>query len=192
MRTILALSALLALNADDQIAPTIRTGMPTSNDIALAVAAVPRFSADRFPSLPPSVRQEFLAMNCQVPQPSLTGGPSNVIEGEFAAKGQRDHAALCSDGTTSLIRIVWGGEARCEDSLGARQDVDVMATTAPGKTAFARALGVASIEQINRYLMRRGDALPEPPSHDAIEDTIGRGGLVYYCREQHWVMIPGE
>jgi hypothetical protein len=193
MRSLVATTALLFLGAGDQIAPTLRTGMPTHNDTALAVAAVPRFGADRFPSLPPTVRQEFVAMNCQVPQPSLTAGPSNMIEGEFAAKGQRDWAALCSDGSASTIRIVWGGDSRCESSLAAQQDSDVLTSTAPGKATFSRALSVAAIEQIYRYLVRRSDVLlGEVPSHDAIEDRSGPSGLAYYCRDGHWVTIPGE
>jgi hypothetical protein len=105
-----------------QLAPRMTPGVLTIGDIAVAVGALPRFPPDRFVALPPSVREAFVAMNCQVPQTNLSSGPHNVVEGEFAANGQRDWAALCSNGTITEIRVVWGGPVQCEDRLAPRQD----------------------------------------------------------------------
>jgi hypothetical protein len=151
----------------------IRAGAVTTGDIALAVARVPRYAPDRFSSLPPTVRDAFVAIACQVPQNTLTGGPSNVIEGEFATKGQRDWAALCSNGTLTEIRIVWGGPVRCEDRLASRQDSDSIATTAPGVVSYVRSIDVAA----------RGSA------HDVLRDTVDRAMALHSCDAGHWQLV---
>jgi hypothetical protein len=185
------LGLLVTLVVAAQSAPSLRPGEPTPADIAAAVARVPRFTPDRFARLTPSAREAFTRINCQVPQPSLTAGPQNVVEGEFAAKGQRDWAALCSDGTTSQIRVVWGGPARCGDAAGARQDTDVMRAESPGVLRFDRIIAAAGVDQLARSIARYGKPLPESPSHDGIEDGGATGGVVYYCHQGTWVTIPG-
>jgi hypothetical protein len=155
-----------------QTAATLKPGTKTAGDVALVVAAIPRFTPDRFVALPPSVRDAFTAMNCQVPQNALSTGPSNVIDGEFAANGQRDWAALCSNGTVSEIRIVWGGPVRCEDRLASRQDSDSLTKTAPGTYAFARWISIRP----------RGSA-------DAIDDNVAnRPRLVHACVNGRWIL----
>jgi hypothetical protein len=178
-----------AFGGGPQTAPTMRPGDPTQADVALVVSSIPRFTPDRFAALPPTVREAFTAMNCQVPQPTLTGGPQNLVQGELAAKGQRDWAALCSDGTTTQIRVVWGGPVRCEDSFAPLQDSDLVRVTAPGIGTYTRVLSVASIEQIGRHLLRLRATLPEPPSHDAIEDGPETARRVHYCRGGHWMLV---
>lgn len=183
-----ALIAGLALAI--QITPTIRPGETTAADIALIVSKLPRFTYERFASLPPTVRDQFRTMNCQVPQPSLTGAPQNLIQGEFAAKGQRDWAALCSDGSTTMMRIVWGGTVRCEDSFAARQDADTLVQPSPGVWNYSRTITPAAVAQINRVLLRSKAKLSETPAHDGIEDTINRVSLAHYCAGNHWQTIP--
>jgi hypothetical protein len=174
-----------------QSTPVVTEAARVQAEFIAAVAKVPRFTPDRFAALPPTVRQAFSQINCQVPQPSLTRGPSNVIQGEFAAAGQRDWAALCSDGSASTIRLVWGGPAQCETAVAAQQDLQAMSAIAPGVIAFDRAIGVAAIPQINRYLTRYGQRLPEPAAHDGIEDGSEKASLVYYCHAGRWLTLPG-
>ena len=156
-----------------QTAPRIPPGTLTPGDIAVAVGALPRFAPDRFVSLPPSVREAFTAINCQVPQNNLSAGPSNVIAGEFAAKGQRDWAALCSNGSSTEIRIVWGGPARCEDRLAARQDSDTLVATSPGYFAYARSITLST----------RGTL-------DVIDDNVVNGPrVIHACVGSHWQAV---
>ena len=173
-----------------QITPTIRPGEKTAADIALIVSKLPRFTTERFAALPPTVREQFRTMNCQVPQTSLTGGPQNVVQGEFAAKGQRDWAALCSDGSSTQVRIVWGGPVRCEGGFAARQDADTLTQPSPGVYNYSRTITTASIAQLNRVLLRSRAKLSETPAHDGIEDTIDRVTLAHYCAGNHWQTIP--
>ena len=186
------IALLLAVGlGSGQSAPVIKAGTATPADVAVAVAGIPRVPAQRFAALPPSAREAFTALNCQVPQNSATGGSANLVQGEFAAKGQRDWAALCSNSTTTEIRVVWGGPVRCEDRNAAVQDSDSIVAQSAGVYAYARSIGVASIEHVSRYLTRHRATLPEKPSHDAIEDSNGRSSLVYYCHGGRWQMIPG-
>jgi hypothetical protein len=152
-----------------QTAPRIAPGTLTTGDIAVAVGALPRFAPDRFAALPPSVREAFTAINCRVPQNTLSTGPANVIAGEFAARGQRDWAALCSDGTLTEIRVVWGGPARCEDRFAARQDSDSLVATAPGYYSYGRSITLAT----------RG-------SLDVIDDAVVNGPRAYHACLSGW------
>lgn len=167
---IVAVSVLFSMA---QLAPRMTPGVLTIGDIAVAVGALPRFPPDRFVALPPSVREAFVAMNCQVPQTNLSSGPHNVVEGEFAANGQRDWAALCSNGTITEIRVVWGGPVQCEDRLAPRQDSDSLVATAPGYYSYGRSLSVAA----------NGD-------RDALDDVVSNGPRTRYaCISGHWQPI---
>jgi hypothetical protein len=156
-----------------QTAPRITPGTLTTGDIAIAVGALPRFTPDRFVSLPPTVRDAFTAINCQVPQNNLSAGPSNVMAGEFATKGQRDWAALCSNGTITEIRIVWGGAAQCENRLAARQDSDLLVATAPGYYSYARSITLGARD-----------------GRDVIDDTVVNGPrTIHACIGGHWQAV---
>lgn len=187
---LLAAVTIAATTAFAQTTPAvIRSGEPTAADVAAAVARIPRFAPDKFAALPPTAREAFTQMNCQVPQTSLTGGSSNVVQGEFAAKGQRDWAALCSNGLTTEIRVVWGGPVRCEDRFAAVQDSDSVTISSASVATYTRSLGVASPEQTARHLTRLRATLPETPAHDALEDGPATARLVHYCRGGHWLLV---
>ena len=179
----------LAFIVSAQSAPTIRSGELTPADIALIVSRVPRIAIDRFASLPPTVRESFTQMNCQVPQ-ATAGAPANVVQGEFAAQGQRDWAALCSDGTATQVRIVWGGPARCEDRVASTQDADTLVPTAPSVYTFSRSISTASASQLERLLIKYRTTPPEAPGHDAIEDVVDGVSTVRYCAGGQWLSVP--
>jgi hypothetical protein len=92
-----------------------------------------------------------------------------VIDGEFAVKGQRDWAALCSTGSSTEIRIVWGGPARCEDQLGTRQDSDTLAESSTGGYSYGRSISLGA----------RG-------AQEVIWDTVNGARLVHACVSSHW------
>jgi hypothetical protein len=183
----LCLAAALSLN---QSTPLIKSGTVTTNDLALAVARIPRFAPEKFAALPPSVRDALNLVACQVPQNTLTGVPGNVVSAELAARGQRDWAALCSNGTLTEMRIVWGGPERCEDRLAAMQDSDSISVPAPGVVVYTRTLTVASPEEITKYAVRLRAALPEDPiAHDGLRDGSDAGPVMRYCRAGHWQIV---
>ena len=187
--SVLAAAMLSSVPAASQTAPTLRPGELTTADVALAISRIPRFTPDRFAALPPTVREAFAQMNCQVPQTTLTSSPMNVVQGEFAAKGQRDWAALCSNGTLAETRIVWGGEARCEDRVGALQESDAVIVKSPGEGVYTRVITVATPADIARHVVRLGATLPEMPSHDGLEDSSEGARLLYYCRSGRWTIV---
>ena len=179
----------LALLVSAQSAPTIRSGELTPADLALIVSRVPRVAIDRFSALPPTVREAFTQINCQVPQ-STPAAPANVIQGEFAARGQRDWAALCSDGTLTQIRVVWGGSARCDDRVATTQDADTLVATAPGVYTYNRTIATATAAQVERLLVKYRTTLPEDPAHHAIDDATDRVSVLRYCAGRQWLSVP--
>jgi hypothetical protein len=186
---VVAAAILSSVPAASQTAPTLRPGELTAGDVALAVSRIPRFTPDRFAALPPSVREAFAQINCQVPQTTLAGSPMNMVQGEFAAKGQRDWAALCSNGTLAEVRIVWGGEARCEDRVGALQESDAVIVRSPGEGVYTRVIAAAPPAEIARHVARLGATLPETPSHDALDDRSEGAQLLHYCHAGQWLMV---
>ena len=186
MKPVVLLLGLLSARTTPVVSDTVRV----QAEFVAALARVPRFAPDRFPALPPTVREELSQPNCQVPQPSVTGGLSNVIQGEFAAAGQRDWAALCSDGSASSIRVIWGGPAQCESAVSGQDDLLAMTVIAPAVVGFDRTISTAAIAQINRYLTRHRQKLPEPADHDAVEDGSEKASLVYYCHAGRWLTLP--
>ncbi len=114
----------------------------------------------------------------------------NVIQGEFAAKRQRDWAALCSNGTLTDVQVVWGGPTRCEDRLASRQDSDSIALAAPTVANYTRRIDAIPPVRVENFLLRFRTRLSESPSHDAIEETIGGTNYAHYCASGHWQSIP--
>ena len=183
----LLLAALFGLG---QSPPLIKAGTVTTGDIALVVSRIPRFAPEKFAALPPTVRDALNLIACQVPQNTLTAGPANVVSGEFAARGQRDWAALCSNGTLTEIRLVWGGPAQCEDRLAAIQDSDSLSVSAPGVILYTRTLTAASPEEVTKHGLRVRATLPEDPvAHDALRDGSASGPVMHYCRAGHWQIV---
>ena len=186
----LIIVAFAALASAAQVVPAIRPGTITTGDVALATAGIPRFTADRYPALPPSVREALTTINCQIPQTSLTEGPMNVVQGEFAIHGQRDWAALCSNGMVTEVRVVWGGPERCEDRLATRQDSDSIALATPTMANYTRRIDTVPPNRVQNYLLRFRSRLSETPEHDAIEETINGTGYAHYCAGGYWQSIP--
>jgi hypothetical protein len=185
-----ALTLGLALLLGVQLAPTIHPGELTPADRAFIVARIPRIAIDRFSVLPPTVRDEFKLINCHVPQSTQAAPPANVVTGDLAARGQADWAALCSDGSFSEIRIVWGGPEQCEDRLAARQDIDTLVARGPGVYAYSRGISLFSPEHVERLILRHDLPLSEAPFHDGIEDIIEGAHSLQYCTGGHWRAVP--
>lgn len=70
-----------------------------------------------FNELPREIVNELKAMKCAVPQTYERSKPHNVINGSFAERTQMDWAVLCSRKGVSLIKVFWGGAARCHQKF---------------------------------------------------------------------------
>lgn len=105
--------ATFAIDRDDfdkATQETVRNMMRLEPEIFSSIAA------------PAKVIDELKKRGCKIPQTDHVSEKTNLISGEFAAKGQKDWAALCSKNSTSSIVVIWGGKARCKAEIARSQD----------------------------------------------------------------------
>ena len=69
---------------------------------------------------------ELKKLDCLIPQGIFDH--TNAIEGEFAMKGQKDWAVLCSINGKSSIHIFWGGPKKCPSVIAERSDEEYLYT----------------------------------------------------------------
>ena len=74
--------------------------------------------------LPSNIVMELKKLDCLIPQGILDH--TNAIEGEFAIKGQKDWAVLCSINGKSSIHIFWGGSKKCPSVIAERWDEEYL------------------------------------------------------------------
>lgn len=159
-------------------------------------AAIKYVSPRSIKELPPAAADFFESKNCKVPVTSdLNYGPEaeqvNVKAGEFAAKGQKDWAILCSVGGASSILIFWGGPARCAESVNS--DSDSNHSASDPHYAFMRAIDVVD----SGFMTSHAQAYdgPNPPKvidHQGLSDgKPGGASGVVYCHGGEWLSLQG-
>ena len=120
--------------------------------------------------LPPHVVGALQDAGCTIPQTwqGWFEGLSNVDEGDFDADDFSDWTALCSDGESSRILVVWGAEPSCASEFGEQADRSYV-TVMDGEVAFARRIAAAGPN--GRYLVHIFE---------------GKGGVRYACEGGRW------
>src|SRR5215210_7852063 len=114
-----------------------------------ADAATVRLSPTAFPRLPRRVRRSLLLRGCTIPQTFADAKPHNVISGEFAKKGQRDWAVLCSRNRVSSIMVFWGGSARAVAEIAKGEDRTFLQVVGGnGEIGFSRSIIAVGRDQI--------------------------------------------
>ncbi len=156
-----------------------------------ADARITRLLPKAFAYLPETIRQKLQKERCAIPQTYLAGEPHNVISGEFASKGQKDWAILCSVGRKSSIRIFWGGPNQCEGELQAAEDrLSLQGLRA--NIGFSRKIEAASTEVIERRYRAYGESPPKALEHQGIEDIfLGKASVILYCHNGKWLRLKG-
>jgi hypothetical protein len=138
-----------------------------------------------FRALPAGIVTELNRRACSIPQVSIegyeTGKPHNVVSGEFARKGQKDWAALCSRGGQTAIHIFWGRPTKCASIIGAAED------------EAGRYLGVADAKYIRvHYEAYGGPELPPLLDHLGLNDGFAEtASQVWYCYRGKWRVLQG-
>ncbi|MBB4635636.1 hypothetical protein [Longimicrobium terrae] len=162
-------------------------------DFEAAARAAPRLRPAAFPELPASFAAALQASGCTVPQYRFEGDTlgNNVISGEFARAGQLDHAALCSrDGQTSVV-VIWGGPARCADTVKPGLDVDAM-VGAGDEIVYTRQVRRVARREAENYAWLRAGGLADI-GHDGILHSVGEYQTSFlYCRGGAWIEIEPE
>jgi hypothetical protein len=153
--------------------------------------------ATQIPGLPPEFVQKLNRRGCSIPQldegpdvqtsESKATEPTNVIEGEFAKKGQKDWAALCSNGKTSTIVIFWSKPTSCASQLARLDDPHFMQLGADKKMHYSRS--ITASDPSRDASQHRG---PKQMSHQGIYDAfVGKASSLFYCNEGKWRIFPG-
>ena len=174
--------------------PAVDTGPPPETQWTIAARQIRRLAPAAFPELPKPFIAELEQAGCTVPQSDYRGGRTNVIEGSFGAPGQHDWAVLCSRDGSSLIRVYWGGPARCPSELHAAPDAGYLQDLGEGRIGFSR--GIHKTTSHHEYPADNDTTSVDREvqlDHDAIDDAFeGKASTVYFCRKGTWVTFGGN
>jgi hypothetical protein len=161
--------------------------------------------------LPPEFVDKLNTRGCSIPQfgdigrggntgggpaneaagsPETAGGPTNVIHGEFARRGQEDWAVLCSKGGSSTIVIFWGKTTACPASLARLDDAHYLKRGKDKKVRYSRSIRALGENDLDD---RVGIAGLKPMSHQGIDDRfVGKSSAFFYCSESKWKIFPAK
>jgi hypothetical protein len=140
--------------------------------------------------IPNNIVTELKKLNCLIPQGILDH--TNAIEGEFAIKGQKDWAVLCSINGISHIHIFWGGIKKCSSVIAEMPDEMYFYEQSSGVWEYDRGLGKVGEEFIIEHYEAYGGPKPPPITHDAIDDRwLEKASVVHYCHQGKWLKLTG-
>jgi hypothetical protein len=168
----------------------------TSEPARLGAANVKRLQPSEVPGLPAEFVEKLNARGCTIPQFDSGDStfdtaevPKNVIQGEFARKGQPDWAVLCSKGGSSTIVIFWGKPTACASQLARLDDPHFMQKGADKRMHFSRAIEPSDKPGAGS---RPGSSRPKQMTHQGIFDEyVGKASSLFYCNEGKWSIFPG-
>jgi hypothetical protein len=103
-------------------------------DFKAAERQIVRLPPASFPELPPAIARELQHRGCTIPQDVFSRTPRNVISGEFARRGQKDWALLCSIKGSSSILVFWNGSAKNAAELNPADDLNYLQGLGGDKT----------------------------------------------------------
>ncbi len=148
-------------------------------------------SPDQFKELPEQVKSQMKKLGCRVPQAPFFES-KNVVQGDFAMRGQKDWAAICSVNGRSHIHIFWGGPAVCPAELSFSDDSSNLWVTPTGKTEYHKGISVVGEKYIHEHHAAYGGPTPPSITHDAINDIyFEQASVVFYCHEGKWMELTG-
>ena len=151
-----------------------------------------RLHPETFADVPTNIIEELVKRDCTIPQPLSSGEPVNIISGEFAQKGQKDWAALCSKNGYSVILIFWGGLISCPSEINRSEDRNYLQDTGFG-IGYSREISTVGESVIRAHFEAYGGVTPPSIEHHAIDDAfVEKGSSTYYCREKEWVELTGS
>ena len=92
-----------------------------------------------------------------------------------------------------MIRVYWGGPARCPNELRAASDAAYLQGLGGGRIGFSRGINKTasyheSPDEADTASVDREVQL----DHDAIDDAFeGKASTVYFCRNGTWITFSG-
>jgi len=158
----------------------------------VANSKVRRLPPSAFPELPVSIKEDLSKRQCTVPQTFASTQPHNVTQGEFAKKGQKDWAVLCSTGQVSSILIFWGGSTKEVSSIYSSLDRDYLQGTGGDEIGYSQEIFAVGRDHILEHYKAHGGPTPPPIDHDGIEHSfVEKASTVLYYYKGEWLSLTG-
>lgn len=166
---------------------TLRATRPESSAPSQSPPAevkIRKLKPSDFRELPRKISKELDRRGCAIPQLSIEGyetkEPHNVASGEFARKGQKDWAVLCSRRGRSVILIFWGRPTKCSSVINSGPDI------------AERYIGTVDAKYILDHYEGYGGPKPPPLEHQGLNVGFAeKGSEVMYCYRGKWRVLQG-
>jgi hypothetical protein len=157
-----------------------------------AAKQIRRLPPSAFPNLPRTVAGELVKRGCTIPQVYSDPKPHNVISGNFAKKGQKDWAVLCSRAGVSSILLFWGGSAKDVEEIATSPDVDWLQGTGDFEIGYSRSISPVGKDYIIEHYQAYGGAKPPPIDHQGIDHGfVEKASVVLYHYRGEWLKLQG-
>jgi hypothetical protein len=169
------------------------TSRPREDQWDRAARLTKRLPPSAFPELPKPFAAELEQLGCTIPQSAYSGEErGNVIQGNFAAPGQRDWAALCSRAGTSVILVFWGGPVQCPRELESAEDKSYLQGLGGGRIGFSRGIRPRNSYHVYPSEDSAGVEREVKLEHDGIDHAFeGKASSVLFCRAGKWISFSG-
>lgn len=165
---------------------------PGDQRFAEAERQIVRLAPNGFPEIPRNVVRELKQRGCTIPQEAFTKKRNNVIQGEFARRGQRDLAVLCSIKGMSTILVFWNKSERNPAAIARFEDTIFLQDMLGGKIGFSRAINPVGRNRIMSNYQAYGGPKPPLITHQGIDDAfLEKASTVYYFYKGKWLQLAG-
>jgi hypothetical protein len=157
-----------------------------------AARRIQRLPVAAFPKLPPAVARVLTARKCMAPQPSLEGGPHNVIRGEFFMAGQAGWAALCSAGNSTTLLVFRHDRDANPETVATGEDRNHLQGMGGDRIEYSRLITAVGRDFILRHYRAYGGLAPPPIDHQGIDDAfLGKASVTWYFHRGKWLGLQG-
>ena len=155
-------------------------------------ARIVRLSPGAIRELPVNLARELQRRGCAIPQ-EHSRKTNNVIRGEFAKRGQKDWAVLCSIKGVSTILVFWNGSEKNPASIAPMEDRIYIQAFRKDQFSFSREITPAGRDFIRLHHDAYGGPTPPPIDHQGINDAfIEKASIVWYFYKGQWLKLSGS
>jgi hypothetical protein len=162
-------------------------------DFRAAERKIVRLPPAAFPVLPKSVVRELQRRGCTIPQEQFSKTLNNVISGQFARRGQRDWAVLCSIEGVSSILVFWNGSATNPAELARSEDLNYLQGGGGDEILFSRGISAAGSGFILRHYQAYGGPKPPRIDHQGIDNAfLEKASVTLYFFAGKWLQLAGS
>jgi hypothetical protein len=156
--------------------------------------ATVRLKPSEVRTLPKALQAALEERGCTIPQTFIGGPPHNVIKGHFVGVRSNDWAVLCSRNNVSVILVFGGGMPDVVNEIGRERDATSLQRVDPGSgrasfMGYSRTIDPVSPAYIQQH--NEPGTLPQPLNHEGIEDSTGKGSVIWYWANTRWVTLRG-